>query len=267
MRAGYDEPPASKQSTIQISAGIERPVECLQDIYDPSFVKGVFDRCSKKYILFSYVCSFGFTERWRKQAVRNMPKPPSVNPIGLDLMAGTGEAWPHLLKRLPETRSITAVDISTGMHQLAMERLHKHRKHKIEFVEDDVLSSNLDADGCDYLISTFGLKTFRPDQHQKLALLVFQVLRPGGVFSFVEASDPKGWWLRPLYLFHLQTILPIIERIFMRGTQDFAMIGTYSTNFGNAAQFGKFLSATGLQVEFKKYFFGCATGVVGRKPE
>jgi len=40
-----------------------------QDLYDPQYVKGVFDRCSDRYIAFSYACSFGFTERWRRQCV------------------------------------------------------------------------------------------------------------------------------------------------------------------------------------------------------
>ena len=194
-----------------------------------------------------------------------MPKPSAPEPVGYDLMAGTGEVWPHVLKLYPRTASIKAVDISTGMHERAISRLHEHRKHKIEFIEDDVLSTKLEPDGCDFLISTFGLKTFNSAQHEQLADLVARVLRPGGVFSFVEASDPKGWLLRPFYMFHLKFVLPLIERLFMRGAQDFAMIGTYSTNFGNAAQFAQMLEARGLVVEYKKYFFSCATGVIGRK--
>jgi hypothetical protein len=61
--------------------------------------------------------------------------------------------------------------------------------------------------------------------------------------------------------------LPLIERIFLRGARDFAMIGTYSTNFGNAAEVATMLRNQGLEVEFSKYFFGCATGVAGRKIE
>ena len=47
----------------------------MDDIYDPQFVKGVFDRCSDRYITFSLICSFGFTERWRQQCVAAMPAP------------------------------------------------------------------------------------------------------------------------------------------------------------------------------------------------
>ena len=63
----------------------------------------------------------------------------------------------------------------------------------------------------------------------------------------------------------LKVVLPLIERIFLRGAQDFAMIGTYSTNFGNAVEVAAMLRERGLEVEFSRYVFGCATGVAGRK--
>lgn len=237
------------------------------DIYEPAFVKAVFDRCSGTYIAFSWICSFGFTERWRRQCVAMLPKPRSEAPVGYDLMAGTGEVWPHLLRRFPEIASITAVDISEGMHRRAVDRLHAHRAHRIVFVEDDVLQSRLLPNTADFVISTFGLKTFRPKQQERLATLIAQALRPGGGYALIEASDPKGWWLRPLYLFHLKVGLPLVERLMLRGAQDFAMIGTYSTDFGDASRFAEMLKAQGLEVEYRRFFFGCATGVFGRKPD
>jgi demethylmenaquinone methyltransferase/2-methoxy-6-polyprenyl-1,4-benzoquinol methylase len=236
------------------------------DIYAPAFVKGVFDRCSGRYIAFSYACSLGFTERWRRQCVDGLPDPGTTSPVGYDLMAGTGEVWPHLLERFPTIGRIVAVDISSGMHRLAMERLHAHRAHHIDFIEDDVLASDLPDESADFVVSTFGLKTFDAGQHARLAALVARVLKPGGSFSMIEASDPKGWWLRPLYLLHLLVVLPLVERLFLRGARDFAMIGTYSMNFGDAAGMADLLRTQGLEVSFRRYFFGCATGVVGRKP-
>ena len=44
------------------------------------------------------------------------------------------------------------------------------------------------------------------------------------------------------------------------------MIGTYSTNFGDASGLAAMLREQGLEVAYSKYFFGCATGVAGRKP-
>jgi len=239
----------------------------FEDIYDPHFVKGVFDRCSGKYIAFSYLCSLGFTERWRRQCVEALPDAKIDAPIVFDLMAGTGEVWPHLLKRFPEVNAITAIDISSGMHQRALKRLHAHRAHKIKFIEDNVLASDLPDEGADHVVATFGLKTFNADQHKQLANLIRRVLKPGGSFSLIEASDPKGWWLRPLYIFYLKIFLPLVEKTFLQGAQDFSMIGTYSSNFGNASNISEMLRNEGLQVEYRKYFFGCATGVSGSKPQ
>jgi demethylmenaquinone methyltransferase/2-methoxy-6-polyprenyl-1,4-benzoquinol methylase len=236
------------------------------DIYDPAFVKAVFDRCSGKYIAFSFFCSLGFTEIWRRQCVRALPPPPAAEPVCYDLMAGTGEAWPHLLRLYPRTARIIAVDISSGMHKRAIARLHTHRAHRIEFIEDDVLASALPDESADAIISTFGLKTFNSGQHARLAEMIPRVLKPGGTFSLIEASDPRGWWLRPLYLFHLRKVLPLVERFLLKGARDFSMIGTYSMNFGDASAFGRMLRAQGLEVRFRKHFFGCATSVSGRRP-
>jgi demethylmenaquinone methyltransferase/2-methoxy-6-polyprenyl-1,4-benzoquinol methylase len=236
-----------------------------RDIYDPAFVKDVFDRCSDKYIAFSYACSFGFTARWRRQCVAALDLGADAK-VGYDLMAGTGEVWPHLLSAHPGIERIVAVDISSGMHQLAMERLHSMRAHHIDFIEDDVLQSQLPSESADFIVSAFGLKTFNPEQHRRLAELVERVLKPGGRFAFIEASDPKGWWLRPAYLFHLKRVLPMIERILLRGAQDFSMIGGYSTNFGDASGYTAMLREQGLEAEFLKAFFGCATIACGGKP-
>ena len=237
----------------------------MPDIYDPDFVKDVFDKCSDSYIKFSYYCSFGFTERWRKQCVDLFTDLPKAA-VGLDLMAGTGEVWPHLLKKFPNTERITAIDISSGMHKRAMERLHKLRADKIEFIKDNILASKLSPNSADFVVSTFGLKTFNREQHQKLAKVINHVLKPGGQFALIEASDPKGWIFRWPYMFHLRCILPIVERALLRGATDFKMIGIYSKNFGNASRFAKDLESYGLEVRYKKHFFGCATSVSGRKP-
>jgi demethylmenaquinone methyltransferase/2-methoxy-6-polyprenyl-1,4-benzoquinol methylase len=183
----------------------------------------------------------------------------------MDLMAGTGETWPYLLRRRPDIRFITAVDISSEMNIRALDILHRKRATKIMVKEANLLQSDLVSESADFVISAFGLKTFSQDQQAIFAKEVARILRHGGVFSFVEASDPKGWILRPLYLFYLNRILPLIEKFFLNGAQDFSMLGTYARNFQDCSHFAKCLKEQGLELDYKRYFFGCATGVVGRK--
>lgn len=247
------------------SDSVRSNIDSSIDIYEPDFVKGVFDRCSSKYIAFSFICSFGFTERWRRQCVEELDiEAPSIA-RGYDLMSGTGEVWPHLFRRYPGLESVTAVDISSGMHAHAMERLHRKRIDVVNFIEDDVLVSQLNESSADFVISTFGLKTFNEVQHAKLAKLVSKILKPGASFAFIEASDARGWFLGSVYRFYLTTVLPLVERFLVTGAQDFAMIGRYTRNFGNASQFAELLAAEGLEVRYREFFFGCATGVFGTK--
>ena len=128
------------------------------------------------------------------------------------------------------------------------------------------MKSSLPAESADFVISTFGLKTFNQSQQRHLARELSRVLKRGGVFSLIEASDPKDWVLHGLYRFYLSRVLPLVERIALKGAQDFSMIGIYTRNFGDCRFIARCLVEEGLDVEFRVFFFGCATGVVGRKP-
>jgi demethylmenaquinone methyltransferase/2-methoxy-6-polyprenyl-1,4-benzoquinol methylase len=235
------------------------------DIYDPDFVAGVFDRCAANYRRWSAVASFGFISRWRRLCVRDLPDPSPDTPHIIDLMAGTGEIWPYLLARFPKAR-ITAIDISTRMHDEAVARLHASRADRITHIAANALTHDLPEETGDVVVSSFGLKTFNADQHIRLASQIARVLKPGGTFSLIEASDPVGWRLRPLYRLYLDHILPLIERAFLKGAQDFTMLGTYTRNFSDCTGMAAALRDAGLTVSMTRDMFGCATGVVGRKP-
>lgn len=249
------------------------------DIYDPTYVANLFDRCSPRYRTWSAVSSFGMVWWWRKQCVARLlgqshvarvhdggiQHPANGAPIIYDLMAGTGEVWPHLLAAFPKAR-ITAIDISKRMHQEAVDKLHGARSNQIEHIAANALEHDLPDASADMLVATFGLKTFSSDQQRVLARQIARCLKPGGAFSLIEASDPKSWVLRPVYRLYLDGVLPLVERLFLRGAQDFSMIGTYTRRFYNCRVIEDALRAEGLNVTFKRHFFGCATSVAGTKP-
>lgn len=240
-------------------------METRPEIYDPQFVKSVFDKCGPNYRIWSMVASLGFVHRWRLACIDALPALPQ-GASGVDMMSGTGEVWPLLLARRPEVERIVGIDISTTMHREAVSRLHGGISDRIRFIEIDVLANELPREAADFVISTFGLKTFDPEQQARLAREIARVLKPGGVFSLVEASDPVGWWLRPLYRLYMDRVLPLVERLFLNGAQDFAMIGTYTRNFRDCRRFASLLEQEGLEVCYRGYFFGCASGVSGRRP-
>lgn len=250
-----------------------------KDIYDPDYVAALFDRCSPRYRTWSAVSSFGFIWLWRKQCVerligqkqvgrihqgRVLPKSAMATQV-VDLMAGTGEIWPHLLRWDPTMR-ITAIDISKRMHNEAVNRLHGRTAGQITHIAANALETDLPAGIADMVVSSFGLQTFNAAQQRVLADQIARLLKPGGSFALIEASDPKGWVLRPLYRLYLDRVLPLVERLFLSGAQDFSMIGQYTRGFGDCQPMAQALQDAGLRVVFKRHFFGCATSVAGHKP-
>jgi len=235
-----------------------------EHIYEPEYIKSLFDKMSKTYGLANYISSFGFTERWRAACLRNLPaiRPEST---GYDLMTGMGEAWAHILPKLNATGKLIAVNISPVMVQKAGAHRDKVRNHTVEIVQCDVLNNPFSANSADFIVSTFGLKTFNDSQTLALAREVNRLLKPGGAFSFVEISAPKGWLFYGLYLFYLKNIIPLIGRLFLNSADEYRMLGIYCQKFANCHKFADALRQQGLEVTDKSYFFGCASGVTGRK--
>lgn len=237
------------------------------DIYDPAYVADLFDRCSSNYRRWSAVSSFGFIHLWRRQCVARLSDDLPPDAAVVDLMAGTGEIWPHLLRRFPDLGEITAIDISHRMHLEAVERLHGAYAERITHIEANALNEHLPAGVADIVVSTFGLKTFNRTQQSQLAHEIARLLKPGGCFALIEASDPKGWVLRPFYRLYLDRVLPLVERFFLKGAQDFSMIGAYTRGFGSCDHMADALREAGLSVDLQRHFHGCATSVAGTKPK
>jgi len=72
--------------------------------------------------------------------------------------------------------------------------------------------------------------------------------------------------LRAAYMFYLKWVIPLIGRLLLGNPDCYRMLGVYTQAFGNATHFAGCLRKAGLEVDPVSYFFGCATGVRGRKP-
>lgn len=229
--------------------------------YDPGSIRELFDGMAATYGAMNLVTSFGFAARWRRQAVEGLPlATPRVRMA--DLMSGMGELRRSLARLDPPPAEVVAVDLSPEMTRRAGEsapfavRLHL----------EDVLEIDFEPDSFDAIVSSFGLKTFDADQQDRLARRVSRWLRPGGAFSFVEISVPPGRLLRPAYMFYLKRIVPRLGRLFLGDPIHYRMLGVYTEAFGDCRRFADGLARAGLRVEPVSLFFGCATGVRGRKP-
>jgi ubiquinone/menaquinone biosynthesis C-methylase UbiE len=238
-----------------------------QPAYDPKTIRALFDEMSATYGIVNFVSSFGFAARWRHQLVQGLWLASASHIADLhivDLMSGSSELCRSVAPHIAPTARMTAIDISPEMVRRA--RRHKNWPFRVEIILEDVLSWDCQPASADAVISSFGLKTFDRAQQEQLSQRVARILRPGGVFSFVEISVPPSAFLRLLYLFYLNRVIPWIGRLFLGNPANYRLLGVYTQDFGNCQHFAECLRQQGLQVIEASYFFGCATGVSGIKP-
>ncbi len=235
----------------------------VESIYDPTFVKNLFNEMARTYGVVNLISSFGFAALWRKQCARIITIP--CDSRVLDLMTGMGELCAVLSPSLGKQGRIIGVDLSSEMCARARQQLVRHRC-TVEILEADALASSLASESADVIVSSFGLKTFSPDQINRLAEEVARLLKPGGVFSFLEISVPPNRFLRWPYLNYIRHVIPTIGRVFLGNPENYRMLGIYTERFGHCGGAARALEQAGLHVQQDSYFFGCATGVSGRKP-
>jgi ubiquinone/menaquinone biosynthesis C-methylase UbiE len=228
--------------------------------YDPNAIRALFDEMAATYGIVNFIASFGFAARWRHQLVEGLPLSNASHIV--DLMSGMNELCRSVVRHAAPTLRLTAIDISPEM----IHRARKNWPFRVEIHLHDVLTWEAEPATADAVISSFGLKTFDRTQQQQLAQRVTRLLRPGGVFSFVEISVPPARLLQLPYLFYLNRVIPWIGRLFLGNPANYRLLGVYTQAFGTCRHFAQCLRQQGLDVTEVSYFFGCATGVRGMSP-
>jgi ubiquinone/menaquinone biosynthesis methyltransferase len=234
-----------------------------KDIYNPEFVRSLFNRMSSSYERMNYITSFGFSLRWRKDFLNPFYSTNDKVEV-IDLMTGMGETWSATRRKFPNA-NISALDFSDGMLSYAEIKNKKSFGNKVSILNQDMLNNQLESNHYDYVTCAFGLKTFDKEQLEVLAKETQRILKPGGQFSFIEVSKPNNAVLTVLYKFYLGKAIPILGRILLGNPIEYKMLCKYTNNFNDSKKASEIFHTVGLETEYCSYFYGCATGFSGVK--
>ncbi|MDH2207383.1 MULTISPECIES: class I SAM-dependent methyltransferase [Empedobacter] len=235
----------------------------MNDIYDPTFVKKLFNKMSNSYERMNYITSFGFSIIWRKQFIKALNKKESKIKV-IDLLSGLGENWSYLKNRFPNAE-FYALDFSEEMVEKSRKKGKIIFQNKIEIFQDDILKNELKSEEFDIITCAFGLKTFNESQIDLLAKQVYRMLKKEGQFTFIEISKPQNSILYFLYSFYLGKIIPILGKLFLENPDDYKMLWLYTKKFESCKKVEAIFKKNNLNVQYKEYFFGCASGIYGAK--
>jgi len=185
--------------------------------------------------------------------------------VVVDLMTGMGECWKHILKKSDKNSKLIGLDFSTEMINRAEKNKGKYKKSTIEILKENVFENSIANETADFVISGFGLKTFNDDQLRKLADEIDRILKPNGKFSLIDVSVPKSRLLKPFYMLYLKTIIPFLGKLFLGSPETYKMLGVYTEEYGNSKNVHQIFNGLEFDVEYVEYFYGCASGIKGRK--
>ena len=189
----------------------------------------VFGRVAGRYDLLSDLFSFGIHRLWKRRVAAIITREPWTDL--LDVAAGTGDVVLKVARRqgLRSGQKIVASDISPQMLAIARRRATQ-LKVPVEFrVLDAHAMPGIADNSVDLYSISLGLKICE----RKLALReALRVLKPGGRFIALEASNISVRWLHRAYLGYMAVCMPVIGwaatggdasayRYLLKGIQDF----------------------------------------------
>ena len=227
--------------------------------YDDDYVRALFDRMGRTYDLVNVISSFGFSAMWRRLCVRNA----SINRGDrvCDLMSGSGECWRYILSAGAQ---LVSIDFSPVMVARQFDRRTK-RRCSVDVRLENALSSSLPDESIDCVVAAFGLKTLDREGVRRLACEIRRILRPGGRFSFIEISDARDWILGSAYRWYIRSLIPVVGKVLLGDIECYRMLNTYTVAFGDCSRVAPIFSESGLRVNVRRHFYGCASSIVGAK--
>lgn len=235
----------------------------MTDIYSSDFVRQLFNSMSASYERMNFITSFGFSLIWRKQFIAKVGYNKSQVEV-LDLLSGLGENWSTLIKHFPNG-NFQALDFSDTMVEKSRIKSLKKFGNHFKVYKQDILENNLPSANFDIVTCAFGLKTFDEKQLDFFAFTLNRILKENGRFSFIEVSKPSNKLLLFIYKFYLKHCIPFLGKLFLGNPNDYRMLWLYTDKFENSKKVKIAFEKHGLTVDFDEYFFGCATGISGKK--
>lgn len=184
-----------------------------------------FDRIAQRYDLANDLISLGMHRLWKHAALRSL----NIKPDGryLDVCTGTGDLALTLAKWPGFAGQIVGLDFSSGMLQVASERLARERQSakiscNLEWIQGDALNLRLPDNSFDGAIISFGLRNLS-DYLGGLSEMA-RVVKPGGYVVNLDLGRPSLPVFTPLFYFFFDNIVPLIGEIVQQDRQAYTYL-------------------------------------------
>lgn len=236
--------------------------------YDPDQpkkeqVKQMFDSIAANYDKLNGTLSLGIDDYWRRDALKELKKYPHQQL--LDIATGTGD-FAILAQKILQPEKITAVDISEGMMNVGKEKVAaRGLQDTISFEVQDCANLTFADNSFDVATVAFGVRNF--EDIDKSFQEVLRVLKPGGVFLFIELTTPQETPMKQLYATYTKHVMPVLSGLFATEQRAYNYLPESIAAFPQGKEMMLILKKNGFtNIRLRRYTLGITTLYLAEKP-
>lgn len=220
-------------------------------------VKRLFAAIAKKYDVINTMLTLNIDKSWRKKAA-NLCKLKDGDTI-LDLCCGTGEMCLQLSETTTHGISVTGMDFSKEMLEVAREKIERTPyKVQIKLIEGDILALPFSNAVFDAVTIAFGIRNIA--DKQKALSEIYRVLKHSGRFICLELSQVDNRLLRPFYSLYFNRMLPLVGYLVSGDKTAYSYLRDSVNNFLNKSALQNLITECGFSnVEFQSLTGGIAS--------
>ena len=222
------------------------------------YIRKMFDHLAARYDLFNHLTSLGLAIRWRRETLK--PLKPGMRV--LDLGCGTGDLALDAIKKIGASGEVVGLDFSERMLLFAKRRYDKlglNGDHKFRLVLKKAEELPIEPEPYDLVVSGFVLRNLY-ENIDPILTMVYRTLKPGGVISLLDMTEPKNFFVRALWRFYMNTLVAFYGKILFGKDYPALYLTQSAQRFLRTAEFVEKLKTKGFRdVRARAFMFGMVT--------
>lgn len=217
------------------------------------FVRQMFNSIHKTYDFLNHFLSFGIDIYWRKKSLKNIFL--RENAICLDLACGTGDYGIEVYKKF--NCKIIGYDLAENSLYVFRDKIKKKNLDESKFLLINGEAENLGIknESIDLITIAFGIRNFYDSQ--KSLIEMYRVLKSCGILIILEFGIPKIRFIREIYLFYFEKLLPFIGKLISKNSSAYKYLPSSVNLFEKEKDLvGEMIKAGFREVKIESYTFG-----------
>ncbi len=225
-------------------------------------VEAMFNEIAPNYDKLNGLLSLGIDDYWRKESIKAL-KPYRPEYI-LDIATGTGD-FAILAKKILQPRRIIGIDISEGMMAVGRDKVkQKGLERVITFERQDSSALFFPDQSFDAVTAAFGIRNF--ENIDKSFGEVLRVLKPGGVFLFIELTTPEATPMKELYSLYTKYVMPVLSNTMATEQRAYEYLPESIAAFPQGREMMLILKKNGFRnIRLRRFTMGIATLYMAEK--